>query len=97
MRSTRKITLFSLIVILLLLITAKINAAESENITIAKALSNAYAEVAAIGKPTVVAIQTVKEIELSNTNPMIPQNLPPQLRNFFKEFQPKDLPRSRTN
>ncbi len=75
------------------LITTTLQAAESENIKVAKALSNAYAEIAAEGKPTVVALRTVKELNMSENIPQLPPNAPDELKDFFKKFQ-DNAPRS---
>ena len=93
MHIIKKRLLLSLLALALIL-TTTVYAAESENIRIAKALSNAYAEIAATGKPTVVALHTVKEINLAEEMPQLPPNLPDEIKDFFKKFQNNNAPHS---
>lgn len=76
-----------------LALTAPRAAAESEGIKMAKALSNAYAEIAAKVSPSVVTIETEKRLSGEDGAEMaLPPNLPPQFRKFFE--QQRRRPRS---
>ncbi len=79
-----------LLAVLVALLSSPLYAQESENIKVAKALSNAYAEIAAVSKPTVVALRTVKEVNLEESMPQLPPNAPDQLKEFFKQFRGDD-------
>ena len=91
----KKLTLLSLLAALVVALTAAPhgNAAESEGIRVAKALSSAYAEIAAKVSPSVVTIETEKRLHDEDGAEMsIPPNLPPQFRRFFE--QQRRRPRS---
>ncbi len=87
MPQVRKQVIAIIAMVVILFSISSIQAADSENIKIAKALSNAYAEIAAKSKPTVVALKTVKEIDLSKSIPDLPPNMPEEMKDFFKKFQ----------
>ena len=94
MQQTRKKFVFASLFALTLIFSSTLHALDSENIKIAKALSSAYAEISALGKPTVVALRTVKEIDISTSLPQLPPNMPDEMKDFFKKFQDNSAPHS---
>lgn len=68
--------------------------ADSEAIRIAKALSDAYAEIAASVTPSVVAIETEKAMDDEEMGEL-PPNIPPQFRDFLRQYrQQRPAPRA---
>ena len=94
MQQTRKKFIFASLFALVLILSGTLHALDSENIKVAKALSSAYAEISALGKPTVVAIRTVKEIDINSNLPQLPPNMPDEMKEFFKKFQNNSAPHS---
>ncbi len=67
-------------------VLSPLQAAESEGIKIAKALSNAYAEVAENVNPSVVAIETTKKMDdPDEAMKNIPFNLPDEMKEMLRE------------
>ncbi|MDR0867791.1 MAG: Do family serine endopeptidase [Planctomycetota bacterium] len=67
-----------------LLFGAPARAADSDNLRIAKALSDAYAEVVDKIAPSVVTINTEKKVAEEESEDILPPGLPPQFREFFR-------------
>lgn len=78
----------------LFLLPAATPAAESEGVKIAKALSNAYAEIAERVTPSVVAIEVNRELTEEEELDQIPFALPPEMKKYFRQKMRQQRPRN---
>ncbi len=69
----------------LLLAAPGARAADSEGIKVAKALSNAYAELADKLTPAVVAIEVNRDVSEEEELEQLPYNLPPEMKKYFRD------------
>lgn len=74
---------------------APLRAEDSEGVRLAKALSNAYAEIAERVTPSVVALEVSRTVSAEEEMENLPFNLPPEMRDLFRQRLRQRQPRQR--
>lgn len=86
--------IFAIFTATMLLAAPGARAADSEGIKVAKALSNAYAEIAERLMPTVVAIEVVRNTVDDEEFDELPFNMPPEMKKYMKERMKQQRPKN---